>query len=123
MSVHPIRLWAAPLAPLRAALLVFVAAAFLLPSEPAYAVVFYVAVLPLAMLTLRIEWRAATGDPGAMLGVLLILWSALTLIWGRDDGHRSIRFAAGAACTLLFFLATLQAWRNAPACWRQFGTV
>ena len=108
---------------LRATLLVFVAGAFLLPTEPAYALVFYLLPMPLAVLILPATWRRITVDTGIALGGLLIAWSALTLAWGHDDGHRSLRFAAGAAATLLFFGTTLGAWRNAPGSWRHLGTV
>ncbi len=114
---------AAPLPLLRALLLLFVAAGFLLPTEPAYAVVFYASLLPLAVLGSRVAWRAVILDPGAVLGGLLILWSASTLVWGHDDGHRSFRFAAGAASTLAFFAVSLRAWRDAPMAWRRLATV
>ena len=116
------RLWAAPRQALRAALLVFATAAFLLPTEPAYAMVFYVLVLP-ATAAAAWRYRAGSSDPGVVLGCLLILWSACTLLWGHDDGHRSLRFAAGAACTLLFFAGSVQGWRNAPEWRRRLATV
>jgi O-antigen ligase len=86
-----------------AALLIFLAAAFLLPTEPAYALLFYAGVLPLTLLAL---W-GAPGRPGAgfVVAAALILWSALTLIWGHDDGHRSWRFALDSLMTLVFLAA------------------
>lgn len=83
------------------ALLLFVAAAFLLPSGPAYALVFYVCVVPAALA------RAGAGgarvqDRGYALAMALIYWSAATLLWGRDDGHRWVRFAVDAVMTGIF---------------------
>ena len=86
-------------------LLLFVASAFALPSGPAYALVFYLLVLPACLLTAR---RLASGvDVGALLAVALVVWSGLTLLWGHDDHHRSARFAVDSAMTLVFLLAML----------------
>ncbi len=87
------------------ALLTFIASAFVLPSGPAYSLVFYALVLLPAL--------AATADmpllrqPGSMIGGLLILWSGLTLIWGHDDGHRSMHFAIDSVMTMVFLAAML----------------
>ncbi len=95
---------------LSVSLLVFVASAFLLPSGPAYALVFYVGVLPLAVLA---AWRkAARAELGWGLAAGLILWSGLTLIWGHDDGHRSLRFAVDTAMTLVFVAAMAEGFRD-----------
>ncbi len=88
------------------AVLFFVAAAFLLPSDPAYALVFYVAVLPPAVLA-AIGGRRHLRGVGGALAAALILWSGLTLLWGRDDGHRATRFAVDTAMTLVFVGAAL----------------
>jgi len=40
---------------------------------------------------------------GDFLALALILWSALTLLWG--EGHRNAAFALGAICTGAFFAA------------------
>jgi O-antigen ligase len=104
------------------ALLVSLAAAFLLPTEPAYALVFYLIVPPCLIASAIAGPRSSPRDPALWLAVALILWSALTLLWGTDDGHRTPRFAAGAAATLVFLLATLACSRNAT--WRaRLGTV
>ncbi len=87
------------------ALLAFVASAFVLPSGPAYSLVFYALVLLPAL--------AATADmgllrqPGSVIGAALILWSGLTLIWGHDDGHRSMHFAIDSVMTMVFLAAML----------------
>jgi O-antigen ligase len=83
-------------------MLAFVAAAFLLPSEPAYALIFYCTVL--ATLAARVwrgfrpDWR----DPVILLALALIVWSGLTLLWGQDDGHRRFRFLGDTLATLCF---------------------
>ena len=100
-------------------LVAFVASAFLLPSGPAYALVFYVAVLPVAWLA---TWRSACRlEPGWGLAAGLIIWSGLTLLWGHDDGHRSARFAIDAVMTLVFVAALAQGFR-APAARRTLMT-
>jgi O-antigen ligase len=87
------------------ALVVFVASAFLLPSEPAYALVFYVAVLPcLAARLCAGPWPRLT-DPALLAALALVMWSGLTLLWGIDDGHRSFRFAGDTVATLALLLA------------------
>src|SRR5277367_4526484 len=90
-----------------AALFLFLGACFLLPTGPAYALVFYLAVLP------SLAWRPSwpPRDPAFWLGAALILWSGLTLLWGRDDGGRSLRFAVATACTAVFWVAL---WGDLP---------
>ncbi len=91
-------------------LLVFVASAFLLPSGPSYSLVFYVGVLPLAVLR---AWRGAMrAELGWGLAAGLIVWSGLTLVWGHDDGHRSLRFAADTAMTFVFVAALADGFRD-----------
>ena len=125
------------------ALLLFLVAGFVLPSEPAYSLVFYVAVIPCvaaciwdkpAAVAGRFSQSAVagrfsqsmTGAPGGqaaltrpsldlacLLAVGLIVWSGLTLLWGIDDGHRGFRFAGDSAATLVFVLAMIMAWSDA----------
>ena len=100
-------------------LVAFVASAFLLPSGPAYALVFYIAVLPVAVPTV---WRSACKPAlGWGLAAGLIAWSGLTLLWGHDDGHRSARFAIDAVMTLVFVAALAESFR-APAARRALMT-
>jgi O-antigen ligase len=97
------------------ALLIFVAAAFLLPTGPAYSLVFYALVVaPAVAASVNLPARLTPArltparlDPGTALASLLILWSGLTLIWGQDDGHRSVRFAVDTLMTLVFLAAML----------------
>jgi O-antigen ligase len=92
---------------LPAAMLLFVAAAFALPKEPAYALVFYVAVLPCLLARLAEgSWRFRA-DAAQLLALGLVVWSGLTLLWGTDDGHRAWRFAGDTAATFAFLLAML----------------
>ncbi len=101
-------------------LVLFVASAYLLPSGPAYSLVFYVAVLPVAVLA---GWRGALrAEPGWGWAAGLILWSGLTLLWGHDDGHRSWRFAADTAMTLVFVAALADGFRT-PASRRALAGV
>jgi O-antigen ligase len=85
-----------------AALLLFTAAAFALPGEAAYGLVFYVAVLPFVVWRRR---RPAVPDLGQGLALSLIAWSGLTLVWGEDPGHRRLGFAVAALCTGAFVAA------------------
>ena len=98
---------------LPAALLAFVVSAFLLPKEPAYALLFYVAVLPCLLGRLGVGERLAVTDPEPALAVGLIVFSGLTLLWGVDDGGRSVRFAVSAVATLGFLLAMLAVLQDA----------
>ena len=102
------------------ALLLAVAAAFLLPTEAAYALVFYIVVLP--CLVAAVMTRPRPRDVATWLAVALILWSGLTLLWGVDDTHRAPRFALSAAATLTFMLAAAMCARDAAWRWR-LGTV
>jgi O-antigen ligase len=97
------------------ALLLFLAAAFLLPSEPSYALVFYVAVIPCLVARLILGLRPALTDAG--LALALVVWSGLTLLWGVDDGHRSLRFLGdtlATACLVLTMACVLPdpVWRR-----------
>ena len=103
---------------LPAALLVFIASAFVLPTGPAYAVVFYATVLPLACLNLR----GLRPDAGLALAAALIVWSGLTLLWGHDDGHRSAHFAIDAVMTLAF-VAAMAAGLGGAATRRHLATL
>jgi O-antigen ligase len=88
---------------LPAALLLFVAAAFLLPSEPSYALVFYAAVIPTLVARLIQGPRPLTAP--TVLALALVAWSGLTLLWGTDDGHRSFRFLGDTLATACLVLA------------------
>ncbi len=101
----PLKLQARLAAWLPWALLAFVASAFILPTGPAYAIVFYAAVVvpALAAAPRYADWRA----PGPLLATLLIVWSGLTLFWGHDDGGRSAKFAIDSVMTMIFLLALL----------------
>ncbi len=92
---------------LPAALLVFVASALVLPNGPAYALVFYLAVLPCLLGRLAAGPAIPLADPARLAAIALIVWSGLSLLWGHDDGHRAWRFAADSACTGAFVLAMM----------------
>jgi O-antigen ligase len=104
------------------ALLVFVASAFLLPSQPAYSLVFYLAVLPCLAARLRAGTWPPLADPAQRAAIALVVWSGLTLLWGTDDGHRSWRFAGDTVCTLALLLAMAAALPDA-AFRARLGTV
>jgi O-antigen ligase len=113
-QVHPVPVWFQARDRLAAllpdALLLFIAAGFLFPSLPAYALVFYVLVAPAALAAS--PGVLALRSPGAMLGTLLIVWSGLTLIWGHDDHNRSAVFAIDSAMTVIFLVAMLAGLRR-----------
>lgn len=98
-----------PLAPRLAALapgalLLFLAAAFALPKEPAYALVFYLLCVPPLLATVLTARPAACAAPSAAawLAAGVVAWSGCTLLWGVDDGERSLKFLRDTLCTLLF---------------------
>lgn len=95
---------------LAGAFLAFVAAAFLLPTEPAYALVFYLAVVTCTLA--RARHGSAVQDRGYAVAVALIYWSAATLLWGRDDGHRWVRFMVNSVMTALFVDAMMWVLRE-----------
>jgi O-antigen ligase len=97
------------------ALMVFAAAGFLLPKEPDYALLFYVAVLPCLLARLAVARAVPLSDPVRLLAVCLIAWSGLTLLWGTDDKGRSWRFAADTVATFAFLVAMLLGWREAAS--------
>ncbi len=103
------------------ALLVFIASAFALPSGPAYSLVFYLGVLPLAVLAAA--RGALRAEAGWALSAALIVWSGLTLAWGHDDGHRSLRFAADAVMTFAFVAASAEGFRDAALRRRLMGVL
>jgi O-antigen ligase len=104
------------------ALMLFVASGFLLPLEPDYALVFYLAVLPCLLARLVSTRDVPLADPPRLLAAGLIVWSGLTLLWGIDDKHRSWRFASDSGATFAFFLALLLVLRE-PAMRTRMGTV
>jgi O-antigen ligase len=94
--------------------LLFLASAFIAPTEAAFSLVFYICVVPPAAAAWR---KLAIFGPAERLALALIIWSALTLLWGEDDGNRSARFLLGAACTWVFVRAMCHVLVD-PA-WRQ----
>ncbi len=83
------------------------AACFVLPTGPAYALVFYFVVVPCVLA--RLALRQVSRDRPFWCGVALVVWSGLTLTWGRDDGGRVTAMALGAACTCAFWFAATTA--------------
>jgi O-antigen ligase len=88
-------------------LLIFVAAAFVLPNGPTYALVFYLGVVPCLLARLAVRAPGLRDDPARMLALAIVVWSGLTLVWGHDDGHRAWRFAGDSLATAAFLLAML----------------
>jgi hypothetical protein len=103
----------------RAGLLAFVVGAFALPTEAAFSLVFYLAV----MVPAAIGWRGLRPAEGAgWLALGLIIWSALSLLWGVDDGHRAWLFLLGAVATSVFVLVLREALQ-APGWGRRLAAV
>ncbi len=96
------------------ALASFILCCFCLPTEAAFSLVFYLAVIPSLFLQrhVRLAWPVAG----------LIVWSGLTLLWGEGDTRRVFAFALGAVCTLLF-MAALGADLRHPLAMRRLGTL
>jgi O-antigen ligase len=96
------------------ALLLFTAAAFALPGEAAYGLVFYVAMLPLVAWRCRAPQRP---DLALALSLSLIAWSGVTLFWSEDPGHRRFGFAVATLCTAAFVFALRAAFSELA--WRR----
>ncbi len=108
---------------LPAAVLLFTAAAFALPGEAAYGMVFYLTVLPLAAWRSRPRHLPRTGiDAGLGLALALIAWSGLTLLWGEDTGHRRFGFALATLSTAAFVIALRDTF-EAPSLRRRWAAV
>jgi O-antigen ligase len=99
---------------LGAALLLFTVAAFALPGEASYALVFYITALPLVAWRC---WRARPPGLAAGLALSLIAWSGVTLLWSEGSGHRRIGFAVATLCTAAFVIALLVVF--ADPVWRR----
>jgi O-antigen ligase len=94
------------------ALCIFLVAAFVLPSEAAFSLVFYLTLPVLA-------WKPRL-DRRLMPALALIAWSALTLLWSAGGAIRAWHFLLGALCTAAFLQEALQALGITGA--RQFVT-
>jgi O-antigen ligase len=92
--------------------LLFFLSCFLLPTEAAFSLVFYAAVLPFIRRPVWPPWPATA----------LIAWSGLTLLWGEGDAHRVFAFGLGAVCTLAYMVA-LQAMLGETTMRRRVGTL
>jgi O-antigen ligase len=82
-----------------------IAGGLLISPNPAWAMLFYVTVLPLFGLRLR---ALCPADVGGLLGVALILWFTLTTLWDHAAGARAaphLLWVWNGFCTLVFFLA------------------
>lgn len=94
--------------PLARALFVFIATAFLVAPAPVWSLVFYALVIPLFLLCVWRERPRAWFSGYAILAVLLIAWSCLTLLWGQHPGGpRVFRLVVGSLCTLIYVPALL----------------
>jgi O-antigen ligase len=105
---------------LPAGLLLFILAAFALPTEAAFSLVFYVCVMPLAVLTAPRAIRHAhelslAARAGLALALALILWSGLTLIWGEGDVQRTLHYVLATTATACFVLACWQVLARSDA--------
>jgi O-antigen ligase len=104
------------------AILALIAAAFTLPTEPAYALVFYVTAVTALVFYVRGGRRFVWADPAIVLGFSLIVFSGLSVAWGIDDENRAGRFALDSVATLVFLVCMLAAfhmtvWRERVGLW------
>ena len=105
------------------AMLVFLASAFVLAPAPIWSLTFYLGVLPAAICrALRgppLEWR----NFAIIVIGLIIVWSALTLIWGENPGHERVpKFLFGALWTAIFVAALITTLREHQTSARNIGT-
>jgi O-antigen ligase len=97
-------------------LFVFIVSAFALPTEAAYSLVFYVCVMPLALLAPCSGWKMRPS--GVWLAQAVILWSGLTLLWGETTGDRDLHFLLATAATAAFVLALSTVLRDPASRYR-----
>jgi hypothetical protein len=83
----------------------FLVACFGFPGDAAYGAFFTIAVVP--PLAARLAAAPLPRAPAFLAGAALIAWSALTLLWGRDDGGRAVAFAFAAFATMAFWCAAV----------------
>jgi O-antigen ligase len=105
------------------AMVVFLASAFVLAPAPIWSLTFYLGVLPAALLRAwrgpPLEWR----NFYVIVIGLIIVWSALTLIWGENPGHERVpKFLFGALCTAVFVGALIAILREYETSARNIGT-
>ena len=105
-------------------LLIFFGSAFFLRPAPVWALVFYVGVLPATLYRLwrvpAFKWR----DGHIILVFVVILWSALTLLWGEDPGGgRVLKCFLGAVWTAIYFIAVVTVLRDDRENRRRIETV
>jgi O-antigen ligase len=108
---------------LPATMLVFLGSAFVLAPAPIWSLTFYLGVLPAAILRAwrgpPLEWR----NFYVIVIGLVIIWSALTLIWGENPGHERVpKFLLGALCTAVFVAALMTTLREYETSARNIGT-
>jgi len=102
------------------ALLLFLAAGFVVIPEPLWADLFYVIVLPLSLIAARDAHRRGvrlSWPPHLVVAVALIVWFAITLAWDVDSPlHRGMvtLWLWQAVCALVFVLALHAALGTAP---------
>jgi O-antigen ligase len=101
-----------PGTPLSAALLIMLAAGFVMPTGAAWSDVFYVVSGPLVLLAF---WRGAVaGDwfgPAFYWPVLLILWSCASVFWSEDHLARDYKFLGEGFLCLVFYTGLVAALR------------
>lgn len=122
-AVKVIQAWQAA-TPLARAFFVWLASGFVVAPAPLWALVFYFGVAPLFALRM---WRDRSLDwcgGYALVAVVLVVWSSMTLLWGEDPGgHRVWHYLLGSLCTLVFLIAALIVLAEDPRNTRTIGTL
>jgi O-antigen ligase len=107
-----------------ASLLVFFAGSFVVSPQTLWSMVFYAGFVPATFYAFchgaRPDWR----QPGFIIAGLMILWSALTLLWGENPGNgRVMKYGCGALSTALYISGLSIALGRNAMLMQRIGTV
>jgi O-antigen ligase len=95
-----------------ALLLLCLGSGFLLPSNAAWSMLFYLTVLPLVLLRVARGWRPDWHNRTFDIMLLLTAWSGISVFWGDDisgHGNGDFYWLRDMLCTLSFICAFVMA--------------